>query len=62
MKLNARKQRISPLKDKPLRNPGQSLDEELQRLLDEIDNKRQRLTPEDVKLAAYRLSRYIRTS
>ncbi|MEP0946734.1 MULTISPECIES: nuclease-related domain-containing protein [Cyanophyceae] len=35
MKLNARRQRVSPLKDKPLRNPGQSLDEELQRLWDE---------------------------
>lgn len=34
MKLNSRKQRTSPLKDKPLRNPGQSIDEELQRLWD----------------------------
>ena len=25
----------SPLKDKPLRNPGQSLDEEIQRVIDE---------------------------
>lgn len=39
MKLNARKRRISPLKDKPLRNPGQSLDEELQRLLNEDINE-----------------------
>jgi hypothetical protein len=39
MKLNARKQRTSPLKDKPLRNPGQSLDEELNRLLDEDLNE-----------------------
>ncbi|PSN19079.1 nuclease [filamentous cyanobacterium CCP5] len=38
MKLNARQQRISPLKDKPLRNPGQSLDEELQRIWDEDVN------------------------
>ncbi|HSM83824.1 MAG TPA: nuclease-related domain-containing protein [Nodosilinea sp.] len=35
MKPSTRSQRVSPLKDKPLRNPGQSLDEELQRLWDE---------------------------
>ncbi|MGP1382205.1 MAG: nuclease-related domain-containing protein [Thainema sp.] len=35
MKRKSRKQRISPLKDKPLRNPGQSLDEELQRLFED---------------------------
>ena len=35
MKRKSRKQRISPIKDKPLRNPGQSLDEELQRLFED---------------------------
>ena len=35
MKKRPVRNRISPLKDKPLRNPGQSLDEELDRLIGE---------------------------
>jgi hypothetical protein len=35
LKKKARTKRTSPLKDKPLRNPGQSLDEEMQRVLEE---------------------------
>jgi energy-coupling factor transporter transmembrane protein EcfT len=35
LRTKARTKRTSPLKDNPLRNPGQSLDEELQRLFEE---------------------------
>ncbi len=38
LRTKARTKRTSPLKDKPLRNPGQSLDEELQRIGDEEVN------------------------
>lgn len=56
----------SPLKDKPLRNPGQSVHEQRMDIVWDkalskfLANEQAVMAEEDVKLAAYHLSRFIR--